>query len=490
MKINLAGHNIDTDVLLEYRHRLPVEDHIDHDMRSLLSAFTPETISAAYARISRAPESVDELRRKAVHDVAKARKSNETIVFDYGHASVAEHAVFNFDLIDVSRLAIEAVEHSRLASYTEKSQRYVTFDADKEEFMVPFEIADGGFEKHFRDFVRETHEQYHWTLEQIKDQERPQGGSPQEDARYLTTLAVTGQLGMTVNARTLEAMVRRLTSHPLQEVQHIGCELHAKAKDVAPSLIRYCEPDPFQQQLRQKVMQQVNLHLHQKAGMCEPVKLLTAPSKNSGGDDVTLAALVHYVSHAPFDVCYATVMSWSPEHKFSFMLDVLESMDVWNVAPRCFELSSFTFELIVSASCFAQLKRHRMATLLVQDYDPSLGFTVPASIQKDAAVRARFEAVMRASTALANRVGREVGAHAAPYVLTQAHRRRVLVQMNARELYAFSRLREDGHAQWEIRHLANVMLNYAREALPLTMLLACGKDQFSDWKSKVYANCT
>ncbi len=100
---------------------------------------TSDTLSAAFARISRAEDSVDKLRVQACEDIAKSRKSNEKIVFEFGHASVAEHAVLSFDLIDVSRLAIEAIEHARLASYTEKSQRYLKLKG-LEEVHMPEEL--------------------------------------------------------------------------------------------------------------------------------------------------------------------------------------------------------------------------------------------------------------------------------------------------------------------------------------------------------------
>ena len=88
MKIKLAGYNVDADQL---------GYHITNNPQDL----TPEVISAAYARISRSPKPVDELRKEAVNDVAAARKSNENIIFEFGHSSVAEHAVFNFDVMDV-----------------------------------------------------------------------------------------------------------------------------------------------------------------------------------------------------------------------------------------------------------------------------------------------------------------------------------------------------------------------------------------------------
>ena len=53
---------------------------------------------------------------------------------------------------------------------------------------------------------------------------------------------------------------------------------------------------------------------------------------------------------------------------------------------------------------------------------------------------------------------------AAAYVLTNAHRKRVLMKFNARELYHLARLRADAHAQWDIRELAEKMLQQAKKS--------------------------
>jgi len=47
-----------------------------------------------------------------------------------GHHSVAEHAVFNLDILGVSRYVMEELEKFRLCAYTEKSQRYITLKKD------------------------------------------------------------------------------------------------------------------------------------------------------------------------------------------------------------------------------------------------------------------------------------------------------------------------------------------------------------------------
>jgi thymidylate synthase ThyX len=62
---------------------------------------------------------------------AKAKAFHEKWVVGYGHSSVAEHAVIKLALENVSILASKLIEDSRLASYTEKSTRYVAFDPTK-----------------------------------------------------------------------------------------------------------------------------------------------------------------------------------------------------------------------------------------------------------------------------------------------------------------------------------------------------------------------
>ncbi|MDD5415364.1 MAG: FAD-dependent thymidylate synthase, partial [Smithellaceae bacterium] len=75
---------------------------------------------------------------------------------------------------------------------------------------------------------------------------------------------------------------------------------------------------------------------------------------------------------------------------------------------------------------------------------------------------------------------------AAAYVLTNAHRKRVLIKLSARELYHLSRLRADAHAQWDIRDLAEKMLKQARKVMPLTLMTACGKDGFPALRHKIF----
>ena len=159
-------------------------------------------------------------------------------------------------------------------------------------------------------------------------------------------------------------------------------------------------------------------------------------------------------------------------------------MEFYDLPPRAFEHAGLTFELTVSASCYAQLKRHRMATLTAQAYDPGLGVTVPPSIEA-AGEAPRFRDII-GRTEAAYRILEEAAGPAAAYVLTNAHRRRVLLALNLRELTHLARLREDASAQWDIRRLAAEMSAAARARFPLAAMLLCGKDAYPDVYAKIF----
>ena len=194
MKVILSGFNVDTNRLSKYKRRAAeIEKSMrdqkieNEDLISFLKEFsdskdlTPETFSAAYARISRDPRPVNELREDAASEVEKTRRSNETIIFKMGHSSVAEHAVMNLDIIDISRFATEELQKTRLASYTEKSQRYISLTDD---YTIPEEIKEAGLSEDFSKIVSSLFGEYHklydkllpFMLEKHKDLASDKGG--------------------------------------------------------------------------------------------------------------------------------------------------------------------------------------------------------------------------------------------------------------------------------------------------------------------------
>lgn len=492
MKIILAGCNLDYAAVSALKAGLPDK-----------ACLTPETIAAAYARISRDPRPVNELREMATAEVEKARQSNRNIVFTMGHSSIAEHAVFNIDILGVSRLLVEEIERSRLASYTEKSQRYVLL---KDDFVVPREIKEAGLESSFTGAIREQNSCYHkiydrlrsYTFEKHKEMAEDRAnhslleGWAKEDARYIISLATETQLGMTINARSLELMIRRLASSSLSEAREASRRLYEVAVGIAPSLIRYIEPTDHDRLTRGE--------LREKAGVLK-AKLVNCDGKGEtsfpfGDKDVVLvhttadadsrvvAALLHSASDLSMGQCAELVKQMTGGEKEDVIKTACRHVRSYDAVLREFENVDLHFELTVSATCFAQLKRHRMVAIACQDYNPSLGATIPPAI-REAGMEEDFGRIMSRTEETYFKIKKAAPA-AADYVLTNAHRRRVSLKVNARELYHIARIRADQFAQWDIRQTAKKMTELGRKVMPLTLMLASGKDDFNRLYDQVF----
>jgi flavin-dependent thymidylate synthase len=487
MKVYLAGFNVDTTVLKELE-----------DKAGKRSDVTPEVISAAYARISRDPRPVNEIRKDAREEVEKSRKSNSTIIFKMGHHSVAEHAVFNLDIIGVSRLAMEEVEKFRLCSYTEKSQRYITLDKD---YVIPEEIRGTKLVQPFEETIRVQNEAYFKLFGFLKEHvfkkfpdlaKDPKNqslleGWAKEDARYITALATESQVGETINARNLELMLRRFASNPLAEVKALGRAVYNEIHEVAPSIVLFHEANdkdiktyPELRELASGILGGVTAPGKWDG---EEVKLV---EYTAGADDIIAASILHVSSGLSYEKCAEAVKKLSSQDKRKIFTASWRNMQLYDSMLREFEYANLTFNIVLSSACFGQLKRHRMSTITSQGYDPSLGNTVPVAV-REIGMEKYFMEIVDRTNEMFDRMNKEIPA-AAPYILTNSHRKRVLIRMNAREMYHISRLREDAHSQWDIQNISRSMVRKAKEVMPLAFEFAGGKDRFGEIYNGIYGH--
>ncbi len=481
MKVLLAGYNLDTEVIKELSKNSDRQD------------ITPETLSASYARISRDPRPVDELRADARGEVERARRSNKSIIFGMGHHSVAEHAVFNFDLIGISRLAIEEIEKFRLCSYTEKSQRYIKLERD---FVLPQEIKGSEFEKEFIDTIQLQNDFYHRAYDELhelvfkkhadlakdKKNHRMLEGWAKEDARYIASLATEGQLGMTINARNLEYLFRRFASAELEEVRNLGSKMFSLVEKIAPSIILFTKANDYDEKTYGELRELCSKILRKgKKSSKEEVELV---DYTPDADTKVIAAIIHTSSDISFNDCLKKAEKMKEKERKQIILAACQHMELYDAALREFEFVDLTFDLTPCAACFGQLKRHRLASITSQRYDPALGITIPESI-KEVKMDKKFKDIALKTSEVYLKMKDKVGG-AAQYVLANAHRKRVLMRVNARELYHISRLREDSAAQWDIRRLSGEMSKLAKKVMPLTMLLIGGKDNYPKIYEKIY----
>jgi thymidylate synthase ThyX len=202
------------------------------------------------------------------------------------------------------------------------------------------------------------------------------------------------------------------------------------------------------------------------------------------GDNKLIAALLHSSSLLPFETCEKRAKEFSDEKKRSFLKLAWKHMQFYDFALREFEYMDLQFDLVVSATCFAQLKRHRMATLTTQPYSPELGVTIPPSVEAVGS-KAEFLDMIRATDEVYDLLKKKMEAGAG-YVLTNSHRKRVLFKVNVRELYHISRLREDLTAQWDIRQVVGEMVRQAKKVMPLACSLMGGKDVYPEIYQRMF----
>lgn len=458
MQVKVAGYNIDSSLIAK----------LDSDVA------TPEVLSAAYARISRSKKNVEELRIEALEHIAKARNSNEKIIFEMGHASVAEHAVFNLDLIGISRHLTELVQRSRLASFTEKSQRYVTFEKD---YLVPAELDnDAKLSAAYTELCDALFKEYLQSTNLLADHlakrnpnldKRTLLTMAKEDARYILPLSTKTQMGMTINCRSLEVLLTRLNQSPLQEAKQLYELIYSQVSRIAPSLLRYTDAD-------KDCFNLPDLEFEPSSAL--PAKLphsqLISATDNA---DARIMALLYYEQGQgdlkSLEKHFATL---SPNELSELWQGFFQGLKPWQKLPRAFELMEFEYLVTLSESAWAQFKRHRTATLIKASTEQqNTEIIIPASIREIN----RSDEWKRLFKEVKNH-RRPLPRHLGAYLHLNAESTSVYAKLNLRELYHFSRLRCDEHAQWEIRDLALQMVEQAKPHAPYATSRLGGKSQF------------
>jgi len=155
-------------------------------------------------------------------------------VAGYGHVSVVEHASFTFSIEGVSRAMTHQLVRHRIASYTQQSQRYVTYDT-LEKYVTPPSIVDN----------TEAKKTFEETLEKTSDayQKLLRLGIPKEDARFVLPNAAKTNIIVTMNARELRHFFNlRCCTRAQWEIRDVATEMLKQAKRTAPALFDNAGP--------------------------------------------------------------------------------------------------------------------------------------------------------------------------------------------------------------------------------------------------------
>ena len=441
-------------------------------------ALSPETIAVAFAKTSRAPESFREIAAELSDE--QSAKFHEKWVVGYGHASVAEHAVLHFAFENVSRIAIETIESSRLASYTEKSTRYQKWG--QADFTIPPELDGHPLRDEFIETVRFLFSTYAESLDPVKNlilEKSPRRENESDEAydrrirsqyvdrcRFILPAAANANVGMTANARVVEMIIRKMLSHPLAEVRQIGEKMKEVAKAETPTLVKYADAVPY----FVETVQELNL----ESGGLPPIVQEQAPALQNwcdlidydkDGEKKILAAALYRFNEISFTDALAHIESLSQEEKAALADALLKRLSRYDVPLRELEYSTYTFDLVMDQGAYAEFKRHRMMTQTPQRLSTRLGYTIPRLLT-EAGFGLKYEAAMQSAIQMYEKLY-AFNPDVAQYIVPNGFNRRVLAQFNLREAFAFCQLRSAANAHFSIRRVAQKMYEEMARVHPL-----------------------
>ena len=433
---------------------------------------SPETIAVTFAKTSRSPLSFGDIAAEL--SAEESARFHEKWVVGYGHASVAEHAVLHVAFENVSRLAIECIQSNRLASYTEKSTRYQTWDLSA--FHIPEELDGTPYYDTFEAVCDQMFRSYRASLEPVR--ERVQASFPQakgEDkaawdarirsryvdvCRFLLPAGALANVGMTANARALAHAIRKMLSHPLEEVRQIGLAVKEVAQDEVPTLLKYLEPVPYLQDTKRDLkVRAADLRADSSQ---EAVRL---HSYDPQAELHVLSAALYAHASCSYEDALSHVKKLSQSEKKDLAQTLLGRLDRFDAPMRALEHASYTFEVHLDQGAYFELKRHRIMTQTAQDLSTVLGYAVPRLI-----VEAGFEKTYREAMQTAADVYQELAGwnpHVAAYVVPNAFNRRVLLTLNLREGFHLCELRSQPSAHFSIRRIALQIAELVREVHPI-----------------------
>ena len=432
---------------------------------------SPETIAVAFAKTSRFPDSFRDIAAELTDE--KSAQFHEKWVVGYGHASVAEHAVLHLAIENASRIAMEAIESNRLASYTEKSTRYQKWDEDS--FHTPRELDGHPLREEYLSTCRMLFATYMNSLEPVKVviAESVSRRENEKDAaydrrirsryvdvcRFILPAASLANVGMTANGRVIENAIRKWLSSPLAEVREIGETVKQVAQDELPTLVKYADAVEY---LVETPLQL--LPFSQKMGgeteggdWCELVNY------DKDGENKVLVAALYRFGNMSFAEAMQKASDESEREQLAEAL--LGELGRYDVPLRELEHCTYTFDLIMDQGAYAEFKRHRMMTQTPQLQTAALGYATPRLVT-EAGFGLQYEAAMDAAGKMWEKLN-DFNPHVAQYVVPNGFNRRVLATFNLREAYAFCQLRAASNAHFSIRLVAQRIYEEIARVHPL-----------------------
>lgn len=193
----------------------------------------PDDVVTASARLCYSDEGAHKIIE---HVDEKTKKGLIKHLLTSGHTSTFEHVTFTFSIEGISRICTHQLVRHRIASYSQKSQRYNTEYFSDDVVIYPESIKNAPEEVkqlYFNSFKR-SYEDYKKLLDL---------GIKKEDARYVLPHGWETKIVVTMNARALHNFFSlRLCKRSQKEIHELAKHMLVEVRKVAPLLFDKAGP--------------------------------------------------------------------------------------------------------------------------------------------------------------------------------------------------------------------------------------------------------
>lgn len=214
----------------------------------------PEKLAATAAKLCYSSSSISGLKEGLTQEKTE---SFIDMLVSIGHESVMEHVSFTFGIEGISRACSHQLVRHRIASYSQKSQRYVS---EKEfEFITPPAVEEVPEAKsEFDRMIAEITESYSRLADILTEKQKEkliaEGMDEKsalskarklanEDARFLLPNACETKIIVTMNVRSLFNFFRHRCCNRAQwEIRNVANEMLRLCLDAAPNIFKYAGP--------------------------------------------------------------------------------------------------------------------------------------------------------------------------------------------------------------------------------------------------------
>lgn len=225
-------------------------------MKVTLLAHTPdpEKLAATAAKLCYSSSDIGSLRDGLTEEKTE---SFIDMLVSVGHESVMEHVSFTFGIEGISRACSHQLVRHRIASYSQKSQRYVNENGF--EFVTPPEIdAEPDAKAEFDRMINEISESYSRIadilteshtkrfIDEGMDEKSAVSKARKlanEDARFILPNACETKIVVTMNVRSLFNFFRHRCCNRAQwEIRAVANEMLKLCLQTAPHIFKYAGP--------------------------------------------------------------------------------------------------------------------------------------------------------------------------------------------------------------------------------------------------------